>query len=76
MSTLTLFTRPDCHLCEDAKEILAEVAPQTRLREVDIEDDLALIQAYGVRIPVFRKENGAELGWPFDADALSGFLAG
>ena len=74
MSELILYTRPGCHLCDDARELLAEVSPQTVLRAVDIENDLALIQAYGVRIPVLRKENGAELGWPFDADALSAFL--
>jgi glutaredoxin len=51
---VTLYTRPGCHLCEEAK---AAVAPLLRefgavLREVNIEDDAVLEGRYGRDIPV------------------------
>ena len=51
---VTLYTRPDCHLCEEAK---AAIAPLLRefgaaLREINIENDPALEERYGWDIPV------------------------
>ena len=75
MSELVLYSRPDCHLCEEAEALLAVVAPDQAVRTVDIEDDISLLDRYGVRVPVLRREPaGEELGWPFDANALSRFL--
>jgi uncharacterized membrane protein len=51
---VTLFTRDDCHLCEQAKEdleALQETIPH-RLVEIDIEQDDALLKAYALEIPV------------------------
>jgi hypothetical protein len=53
--TVTLYTRPGCHLCDQARdEILALRAelPPFELREVDIESDEALHALYLERIPV------------------------
>lgn len=75
MSDLILYSRPDCHLCDDAAELLAVVAPDRAYRVVDIEDDIGLLDRYGIRVPVLRLEPaGTELGWPFDAAALQAFL--
>ena len=75
MSDLILYSRPGCHLCDEAADLLAVVAPGREFRTVDIEDDLALLDRYGVRVPVLRLEpSGVELGWPFDAAALTRFL--
>lgn len=75
MSDLILYSRPDCHLCDDAADLLAVVAPGRDFTVVDIEDDIGLLDRYGIRVPVLRREpSGAELGWPFDADALTRFL--
>jgi hypothetical protein len=41
--------------------------------EVEISDDDALMERYGIRIPVLRVAD-AELGWPFDAARLEQFL--
>jgi hypothetical protein len=42
---------------------------------VFIDDDEALEERYGVRVPVLRIEDtGAELDWPFDGERLAGFL--
>ncbi len=75
MSEVLLYSRPDCHLCEEAEELLARVAPERAVRVVDIEDDITLIDRYGIRVPVLRLEaTGAELGWPFDSQGLAEFL--
>jgi len=52
--TLTLYSRPGCHLCDDARAALERVrarAPFT-LREVNIETDDSLHSRYVERIPV------------------------
>ncbi len=51
---VTLYTRPGCHLCEDAK---AAIAPLLRefgasLHEVNIDKDAVLEGRYGWDIPV------------------------
>ncbi len=51
---VTLYTRPGCHLCEDAK---AAIAPLLRefdasLYEVNIDKDAVLEERYGWDIPV------------------------
>ena len=75
MSQLILYSRPDCHLCEEAEDLLNQIAPAQDYEVVDIEDDIGLLDRYGVRVPVLRREpGGAELGWPFDAPALQAFL--
>ena len=49
-----LYTRPGCHLCEEAKrEVLAaDCAGEYILEEVNIESDPALKERYGWEIPV------------------------
>ena len=51
---VTLYTRPGCHLCEEAK---AAIAPLIRefgatLREVNIDADPVLRERYGWEVPV------------------------
>jgi glutaredoxin len=52
--TVTLYGRPGCHLCDEAREALARVraAHPFALAEVDIESDDALHARYLERIPV------------------------
>ena len=54
MPTVTLLGRPGCHLCEDARDRLAALAPQLgfTLVEVDIDADDDLLRRYLERIPV------------------------
>jgi glutaredoxin len=71
---LLLYGTRSCHLCEQAEEAL-HAAGKTAVY-VDIAEDEALLEKYGMRIPVvLRVDNGAELGWPFDAPALERFIA-
>jgi glutaredoxin len=52
--TVTLYTRPGCHLCDDARTALERVRGEHpfELVEIDIESDDALHRAYLERIPV------------------------
>ena len=51
---VTLYTRPGCHLCEQAKEEMRRAggADLYTLEEINIETDPALIERYGTEIPV------------------------
>lgn len=75
MPGLKLFQRDDCHLCDLALEVLA-AARVPEFESVFIDGDDELEGRYGVRVPVLRDDTrGLELDWPFDAAALSRFLA-
>ncbi len=51
---ITLYTRPGCHLCEEAKELIEPMLSEfsATLREVNIDDDADLRRRYGTDIPV------------------------
>ena len=62
MATITVYTKPDCHLCAEAISTLCELQRELGfdLRELDITADDALHRAYFERIPVVAL-NGEEL---------------
>ena len=71
---LTLFQRDDCPLCDDADAVLAG-AGVPDFDPLWIDGDLAMEAIYGSRVPVLRREDdGRELDWPFDADAVRAFI--
>jgi len=49
-----MYTRPGCHLCEEAKNTLQPLLREfgARLRQVNIDDDAVLRERYGWDIPV------------------------
>jgi glutaredoxin len=51
---VTLYTRPGCHLCEEAKSAIAPLLSEfgAVLREVNIAGDAVLEERYGLDIPV------------------------
>jgi len=52
--TLTIYSKPGCHLCDEMKAVVMRVAagfPAT-VDEVDITSDPALEARYGLEIPV------------------------
>jgi glutaredoxin len=51
---IELFTRPGCHLCDEAKRILVEAQRRSvfSLIEHNVEDDPEWEREYGVDIPV------------------------
>jgi len=76
---LLLFTTLGCHLCEEAERMLATVACSQSctltVDAIDIADDEALVEKYGILIPVLKRaRDGEELGWPFDEELLARFI--
>jgi glutathione S-transferase len=59
---VTLYGKPGCHLCDDARAVVERVRAEHpfELREVDISLDPALFREYGERIPVLELD-GEEL---------------
>jgi glutaredoxin len=51
---VTLYTRPGCHLCEEAKALIEPMLGEfgVTLREVNIDEDAVLRQRYGTEIPL------------------------
>jgi hypothetical protein len=73
---LTLYQRDDCRLCDMALDVLAQ-ARVPEFVSVFIDNDAVLEARYGERVPVLREGDSArELNWPFDADAVRGWLNG
>jgi glutaredoxin len=68
VSVITLYTRPGCHLCDEAREALFRVRAERpfTLQEIDIERDDDLLRRYLERIPVVCL-NGEEL-FDFEVD--------
>ncbi|MDQ0413385.1 glutaredoxin family protein [Mesobacillus stamsii] len=57
-----LYSRPRCHLCENARQILEELQQNWNftIEEINIDDDSELVEKYGITIPVI-KLDGEEL---------------
>jgi glutaredoxin len=54
VATVVLYSRPGCHLCDEARAVIEAVRAEIGfdLEEIDIESDDTLIRDYGLRIPV------------------------
>ena len=62
-----------CHLCDLAEALLIRLAEEEvafAFHKVDISESDQLFERYGIRIPVLRRPDGAELDWPFSAGEL------
>jgi glutaredoxin len=51
---VTFYTRPGCHLCDEAKQAILSARCQSlyTLQEINIDFDPALVRRYGWDIPV------------------------
>ncbi|MDO6527905.1 glutaredoxin family protein [Motilimonas sp. 1_MG-2023] len=73
MLGVTLYSADGCHLCELAKAILDDLAVTYSVIDIALDDEL--VERFGVRIPVLMKDSSDnDLGWPFDAAAVTLFL--
>jgi glutaredoxin len=54
VTKVTLYTKPDCCLCDEARAVIdrAQRELSFELEEVDITSEPALVDRYGERIPV------------------------
>ena len=79
MTELTLIGKPDCHLCEDARAVVAAVLDDfggsVTLTELSILDDPALLEQYVEEIPVLLIDGRVHNIWRIDPDRLRSALA-
>ena len=78
MRAVTLYGRPGCHLCDDARVVLERVRAESpfTLVERDIERDEALLRAYLERIPVIALDGEELFDFFVDEGELRRRLAG
>ncbi len=71
MSLVVVYSKPDCHLCDDAMAVLLRMQAELAftLQERDITTDEALQRAYFERIPVIAVD-GEEVCDYFVEEAL------
>ena len=74
---VTLVSKPDCHLCEAAREVVAAVCAETgdTFVERSILDDPELADLYWEQIPVTLVDGTQHDFWRVDADRLRAALA-
>lgn len=66
---LHLYSTSYCHLCEEAKKLIATIADAHDIHWVSIEiaDDAELLEEYGTQIPVLlRLDTNTAISWPFN----------
>ena len=71
-----LLTRPGCHLCDDARNVVAAVCAELGVGwdEVDITTDPALLAEYVEQIPVTLVDGRQHDFWRVDPDRLRAAL--
>ncbi len=74
---VTLYSRPGCHLCEDAREVVARVCADLgeTFEELSIDDDEALRARYADEIPVTLVDGRQHDFWRVDEARLRAALA-
>lgn len=75
---VTLLSRPGCHLCDEAREVIARVAGELGVawEERDITRSDSDLAAYWDRIPVTLVDGVQHDFWHVSADRLRAALAG
>ncbi len=76
--TITLYHTLGCHLCDDALALASQIIYTDKLaigiEQVDIVNDDKLLSQYGEHIPVFKRDDGSELSYPFERKILAQWL--
>jgi glutaredoxin len=77
MTKVTLYGKPGCHLCEEARAVVDRVRARRpfELEEVDITRDPALEAEYRERIPVIAIDGQEALELVIEASELERCLA-
>ncbi len=74
---VTLYTKPGCHLCDDARVVVAQVCDELgeAFTEVDILGSPDLSARYGEEIPVTLVDGLQHDYWRVDPDRLRAALS-
>jgi glutaredoxin len=77
MAKVTLYSKPDCPLCDDARGALERVRQRTPfdLEEIDINDEVRLLARYAERIPVVTLDGRDLFDYVVDEAELERVLA-
>jgi glutaredoxin len=72
-----LYSKPGCHLCDDARAVIARVCADlgTTYEEVDITTSADLVRQYGEQIPVTFVDGRQHDFWRVDEARLRQALA-
>jgi len=72
---MVLYSRPDCHLCEELLTALQPlIAGHAELEIVDVDQDATLRRRYGLRIPVLLGDAHELSSYPLDVARVRAFL--
>jgi Glutaredoxin-like domain (DUF836). len=73
---ITLITKPGCHLCDEARDVIERVARDLHVQWVErsILDDPALSAAYSEQIPVILVDGEQHDYWGVDEGRLRAAL--
>ena len=54
MTTVTVYSRQGCHLCDDAENVLESLREELNfeIEVIDIDDDAELVKLYSDQVPV------------------------
>lgn len=79
---ITLLTKPGCHLCDDAREVIERVRSsremqsiETTLTELDILQDEQLARLHSEEIPVVLLNGKRHAIWRVEEDRLAAGIA-
>jgi len=74
---LSLYSRQDCHLCEDMQEGLKRYNEKLgfTLKIIDIDADPALIREFGTKVPVLMHDNHEICHYFLDPQALQMYFS-
>lgn len=75
---VTLYSRPGCHLCDEARAVIARVCAELgeQYSEVDIDGDRELQERYTEEIPVTLVDGRQHDFWRVDEARLRAALTG
>ena len=71
---VTLYERGNCHLCEEARQVLDTLIGPDRYERVDVDGSDDLIVRYGFRVPVVAVDGVDRLEAPMTAEDLRSLL--
>ena len=74
---VTLYGKPGCHLCDDARAVVERVCAELgeSYEEISILDDPVLLQQYGEEIPVTLVDGRRHDFWRVDEGRLRAALS-
>ena len=78
MRQVVLYSRPGCHLCDDARAVLLDARARVAfdMQEVDIETSDSLLGEYSLRIPVVVVDGTEAFEYTVDPGELDAVLRG